>query len=130
MVPFNVKERAHDTERRCVAISYDIRKQLVRLAGSRKTRTSVFSPARPTHWEPASIRRPDSGEAFTPDGAWTFIAEMLAGGVDVETIVLDKPPGRTGYIVVCDGWAGEKIYIKLELGSGMVVGRSFHVSTR
>ena len=113
-----------------MAVSDDIRKQLVRLAGARRTRTSVFSAARPTHWEPANVRRPDTGEVFTPDGAWTFVADLLAQGVDIETIVLDKPPGRTGYVVVCDGWSGEKIYIKLELGSGMVVGRSFHVSTR
>jgi hypothetical protein len=113
-----------------MAVSDDIRRQLCRLAGSRRTRTSVFSAARPTHWEPVSVRRPDSGEAFTPDSAWTFVAELLANGVDVETIVLDKPPDRTGYVIVCDGWAGEKIYIKLELGSGMVVGRSFHVSTK
>ena len=130
MVPYNVKERTHDTERHGVAVSDDIKRQLILLAGSRRTRTSVFSPARPTHWEPANVRRPDSGEAFTPDGAWTFIAELLAGGVDVETIVLDKPPGRTGFVILCDGWADEKIYIKLELGSGLVVGRSFHVSTK
>jgi hypothetical protein len=130
MMPYGVKEHANDTERSCVAVSNGIRRQLVLLAGSRRTRTSVFSAARPTHWEPASVRRPDSGEAFTPDGAWTFVAELLERGVDVEAIVLEKPPGRTGYVVTCDGWAGEEIYIKLELCSGMVVGRSFHVSTR
>jgi hypothetical protein len=130
MVPNGVKEQAHDTERDCVVVSNDIRKQLILLAGSRRTRTSLFSPARPTHWEPANVRRPDTGEAFTPDGAWTFVADLLAQGADIETIVLDKPPGRTGYVVLCDGWVGQKIYIKLELGSGMVVGRSFHVSTK
>ncbi|MDO8838749.1 MAG: hypothetical protein Q7V31_07440 [Parvibaculum sp.] len=89
----------------------------------------MFSAARPTHWEPTNVRRPDSGEAFTPDNAWTFVAELLEGGVDVETITLDKPLGRTGYVIICDGWSGEKIYIKLQLVSGKVVGRSFHVST-
>lgn len=130
MVPYGVKEHAHGPEGTCVAVSDDIRKQLILLAGSRRTRTTVFSAARPTHWEPASVRRPDTGEAFTPDGAWRHVADLLASGVEVETIVLDKPPGRTGYVVLCDGWDGEKIYIKLELGSGMVVGRSFHVSTK
>ena len=130
MIPHGVKEYAHDTERCCVAISNDIRRQLILLAGSRLTRTSVFPPAHPTHREPTDLRRPDTGEAFTPDGAWTFVADLLVQGVAVETIMLDKPPGRTGYVVLCDGWAGQKIYIKLELGSGMVIGRSFHASTR
>lgn len=130
MVPYGVKEPANDTERLRVSVSDDIRYQLVLLAGSRRTRTSIFSAARPTHWEPASVRRPDTGEAFTPDGAWTFVADLLERGIAVDTIVLDKPPGRTGYVVLCDGWVGEKIYIKLELCSGIVVGRSFHVSTR
>jgi hypothetical protein len=32
--------------------------------------------------------------------------------------------------MVCDGHAGTKIYIKLQLGSGVVVGRSFHESKK
>jgi hypothetical protein len=112
-----------------VAVSDDVIQQLIRLAGARRTRITTFTAARPTHWEPASVRRPDSGESFTPDGAWVFVVELLMGGAAVDSIVLDKPPGKTGYVIICDGWAGEKIYIKLQLGSGVVVGRSFHVST-
>ena len=43
-------------------------------------------------------------------------------------MVLDKPPGRTGYVIKTAGWGEEQIYIKLELGSGKVIGRSFHLS--
>jgi hypothetical protein len=109
-------------------VSNDIRNQLILLAGSKKTRSALFTAARPTVWGPLEVRRPDTGEAFTPDGAWTFIVELLKAGTEVETMVLDKPPGKTGYVIKCDGWDGEKIYIKLQLGSGCVYGRSFHVS--
>lgn len=111
-------------------VSNDIRWQLIALARSRRTRTTRFSPARPTHWAPFEVRRPDGGEAFTPDGAWGFIVELLEGGCAIEEIVLERPPGRRGYVIVVDGWGEDKIYIKLQLGAGQVIGRSFHVSKR
>jgi hypothetical protein len=50
------------------------------------------------------------------------------GGAEIETIELDHPPGRTGYVIKTAGSGGVQIYIKLELGSGKVIGRSFHPS--
>lgn len=111
-----------------MAVSNDIRRQLARLAESRKTRTSVFSATRPTHWEPTNVPHPQTGVAFTPDGAWEFVRQLIVGGAEIETIDLDNPPGRTGYVIKTAGWGNEKIYIKLELGSGKVLGRSFHPS--
>ena len=90
----------------------------------------MFSAARPTHWNPTNVLHPQTGDPFTPDGAWEFVRQLLVGGADVETIVLDKPPGRTGYIIKTAGRGDEEIYIKLELGSGKVIGRSFHPSER
>lgn len=90
----------------------------------------MFSPTRPTHWAPTEVRSPSSGEAFTPDGAWAFIAELLEGGCEIEEITLEQPPGRKGYVVLTKGCEGEEIYIKLQLGSGQVIGRSFHISRR
>lgn len=113
-----------------MAVSNDIRWQLISLARSRRSRTTLFSAARPTHWAPAEVRRPESGAAFTPDGAWQFVIEQLEGGCVVEEILLEHPPGRKGYVLLVDGWEGEQIYIKLQLGSGQVIGRSFHLSTR
>ncbi|BBD02447.1 hypothetical protein YGS_C2P0461 [Sphingobium sp. YG1] len=46
----------------------------------------------------------------------------------METISLAKPAGKTGYVMIVEGFGGEKIYIKLQLGSGQVIGRSFHIS--
>ena len=111
-----------------MAVSNDIRSELARLARSKRTRSSQFTHARPTHWEPANVPRPDSGEAFTPEGAWAFVADLLESKAEVETMILKKPPGKTGYVMLVDGWQGEKIYIKLQLVSGLVIGRSFHRS--
>ena len=128
--PFSVKIRAALADRHYVTVSNDIRWQLIALARSRRTRSSQFSPSRPTHWAPYEVRRPDSGEAFTADGAWNFIVELLEGGCDIEEIVLAQPPGRRAYVILVDGWAGDKIYIKLQLGGGVIIGRSFHMSKR
>lgn len=111
-------------------VSDEIRKQLTRMAKSRRSRTSLFSPARPTHWAPYEVLTPDAGEPFTNDGAWVFIVELLEAQVPIEAITLEKPQGKIGYVILADGWKGSEIYIKLQLGSGQVIGRSFHNSTR
>ena len=113
-----------------MSVSNDVRWQLIGLARSRRSRTSLFSPTRPTHWAPLEVRRPDTGEAFTPDGVWVFIVELLEGGCELDQIVLEQPPGKKAYVILANGWDDEKIYIKLQLGSGQVIGRSFHLSVR
>lgn len=111
-----------------MAVSDDIRRQLVHLAASRKTRTTVFTSAMPVRWNPTNVLHPKTGVAFTQDGAWEFVRQLLEDGCEIEEIILNHPPGRTGYVIICDGYQGEKIYIKLQLGSGQVIGRSFHLS--
>lgn len=111
-------------------VSDDIYRQLAKLGKSLRTRTNQFDPARPTRWAPYEVLTPDAGEPFTNDGAWAFIVSLLEAREPIETIVLDKPPGKTGYVIIVDGWSGSKIYIKLQLGSGIVIGRSFHNSNR
>jgi hypothetical protein len=44
-------------------------------------------------------------------------------------VLLDNPPGRTGYVLkIALFGAPRLIYVKLQLGSGNVIGRSFHYS--
>lgn len=109
-------------------VSNDVRNDLVRLSRSRKTRIHRFSEKRPTHWAPYALRDPGSGDTFTADSAWEYVADLIEGGVEIETIELDVPPGKTGYVIKVDGLENERIYIKLQLGSGIVIGRSFHAS--
>ena len=66
---------------------------------------------------------------FTSGGAWEFIATKLEEGHSVEVVELQKPPGKKGYVMKIDLDPGDQpLYVKLQLGSGKVIGRSFHYS--
>ena len=107
------------------------RRQLVALAQRRDTRTSAFSRERPTAWRPTEIRNPDGvlDTHFTDSTAWELIADRLEHGEDVEVIELNKPKGRRGYVMLIDlGPNVPPLYVKLQLGSGQIIGRSFHYS--
>lgn len=108
------------------------RRNLTRLARSRRTRTSAFTSARPTDWRPTQVRNPDGilDDHFTDSTAWELIASALADDHPVETVELRKPPGARGYVMLIDIEPGRpRLYVKVELGAGKVLGRSFHYST-
>lgn len=110
-------------------ISQCIRKNLAERARRKGTRTYQWTKDRPTDWRPYTVRNPSSGDYFTNEGAWDFIADLLERGHPVETIILKKPPGKTGYVMCVELEAGQSpLYIKLELGLSVVYGRSFHYS--
>ena len=111
-------------------VSKDIINLLIKRASSERTRTTVFSPTRPTHWAPREVTCPETGEAFTPAGAWDFVVQKLQSGEPLEVIEMDKPAGAKGYVMKCAGVASQIIYIKLQLGHDNVIGRSFHLSDR
>ena len=101
-----------------------IRHQLLVLA-QRRTCQIIGHPHR---WHPTQVMDPDSGQPFTPVGAWEFIVSLLQGGVEIETKILDAPEeGKKAYVIVTPLGA-RTLYIKLQLGSGHVIGRSFHYS--
>ena len=67
---------------------------------------------------------------FTHQTCWFFIKEQLDSGCDLEVVELKHPPGKKGYVMIVDpGPDVSDIYIKLQIGSGTVIGRSFHYST-
>lgn len=114
-----------------MAISPTIRAELVRRARNKNTRTNSFQPQEPCDWRPRQVAHPESGLPFTDVGAWNFIADLLESGHDVREMVMQKPPGKTGYEILADGYVGcPQIYIKLTLSSNLVNGRSFHNSER
>lgn len=110
------------------AASQQDRAELVRRAGSRRTRRIGFTPARPVKWHPTTLIHPAWGEPFTTDNCWSFIAAAIADGAPVEEIVLRHPPGKRAFVLKLPGAGGLTIYIKLELLSDVVLGRSFHES--
>ena len=66
---------------------------------------------------------------FTDSTAWEFIAARLEAGEEVEVIPLRQPSGAKGYVMKIDLGADVPVlYVKLQLGSGRIFGRSFHYS--
>ena len=110
-----------------------IRRELIVLARRSDARTSQFSRDRPTDWRPGQVRNPHGilDEYFTEAGAWDFIATRLDEGHRVEIVELRKPPGAKGYVMKIDIEPGQpQLYVKLQLQSGKIIGRSFHYSNR
>lgn len=111
----------------------ETRHQLVVLARRGRDRTTEFRVDRPTDWRPGQVRNPNGilDTHFTDAAAWELIASKLEAGHPVQVIELQKPPGATGYVMKIElEPAQPKVYVKLQLGPGKIVGRSFHYSER
>ena len=103
------------------------------MQGAPNARTSVFTRERPSDWRPGQVRNPNGilDDHFTDSTAWELIAERLEAGEHVEVIDLRQPRGARGYVMRIDlGPELPKLYVKLQLGSGRIFGRSFHDSER
>lgn len=112
-----------------MAIREDIRRQIIVLARRPKARRSDFTPERPTNWRPNTVVNPETGRHFTRSTAWEFIADCAENGCDVEVVPLRKPAGATGYVMKIPLDANRpRLYVKVELRSGRILGRSFHES--
>lgn len=105
-----------------------IRKQLVALLKQHK-RVATWSEESPIDWRPTQVTHPVSEMPFTPNGAWQFIEEKLEQGEPLAEVILDSPQGKKAYVMKIDlGTNQPKLYVKLQLGSMEVIGRSFHYS--
>lgn len=115
-----------------MAIDKETRRQLVDRAKSAKMRSFAFRPDRPTDWCPGHVRNLNAvlGNAFTDISAWDLIATKLEDGHPVETVELNRPPGKTGYVMKIDLGQERPVYVKLQLAGKKVIGRSFHYSDR
>jgi hypothetical protein len=106
-------------------ISPEHRRALSRNCRSPKQR-GVHQPA---DWQVHSVENPNCpGYPFSDTSAWDFIADLLDGGHEVDTIVLDVPKGATGYVIKYAHPSGRELYIKLMFLRAGVAGRSFHYS--
>ena len=108
-------------------VAKNIRDELIRLCSDSRTRTAVFTNKMPTKWHPEQAINPEDGQPFTRDGAWTRVVAELSSGCHLNPKVLDIPAGKTGYEFHFADGRGVRIYVKLQITSGRVVGRSFHV---
>ena len=108
----------------------DVRHQLIRLLQQGRFTLPKFREM-PYDWRPEQVINPADGQPFTRRGAWHFIQERLEAGCTIEGVILDIPPGKAAYAIVLDvGKDNPDLYVKVQLGSGFVIGRSFHYSTR
>ena len=118
----------HDSQ---AGITTAIRHELATLARNSRRRSSEFSRHRPTEWCPSEVRNPDGvlDTHFTDSTAWELIAVRLEQGEHVKVIELHQPMGTKGYVMLIElGSDVPRLYVKLQLGSGKIFGRSFHYS--
>ena len=112
-----------------MVLSESIRHQPTLLARRSESRITNFSPERPVDWRPGQVRNPDGilDTHFTDAAAWEFIASKLEAGHPVEVVELKEPPKAKGYVMKIDIQPDlPQLYVKLQLGSGQIIGRSFH----
>ena len=112
-------------------ISDSLRKQLVNLARKAETRSAAWTQDSPTDWRPQTVRKPgvSADRYFTDQTAWDWIANQLESGCEVFEVELRKPRGKKGYVLESLLDPSEPpLYVKLELQSRKVIGRSFHYS--
>src|SRR5258706_8714415 len=105
--------------------SVAIRRELARLAGHSRTRRLEY----PCDWNPTAVVNPDcpDGLPFTPLNYWPFIAAKLLDAT-VDVVVMTMHDGKRGYVLKVPAKPHGTIYIKLQIGCGYVIGRSFHYS--
>ncbi len=66
---------------------------------------------------------------FTESEAWNFIADRLEEGHPIEVIDMLDKPGTYGFVMqVLRSGFERPLYIKVQLRSGVIIGRSFHWS--
>ena len=100
-----------------------IRHQLALLAQRKRARKLDW----PRDWRPHEVLNPLDGQPFTDAGAWEYIAELLEQGQELEESLQDQPAGVTAYVMQV-ALPDRTLYIKVRLGAGFILGRSFHYS--
>ena len=106
---------------------------MVILARRSGARITTFSREQPTDWRPEQVRNPKGrlDSYFTDASAWEFIAAQIKDGHPVEIVDLNKPKGAKRYVMKINLEADRpQLYVKLQLGSGKIIGPSFHYSER
>lgn len=109
----------------------EIRHQLLVLARRRRAHRTEWSKGMPTVWCPSQVVNPKCGEVFTEAAAWDYVASRLEAGEPLKEVPLEHPPGKKAFEMDIDlGQGGQRLYVKLQLGNGTIIGRSFHYSKK
>ena len=102
-----------------------IRHQLITLARRKAARKYDW----PRRWHANAVLNPETGQPFGDVGAWEFIADRLEAGHPFEEVIQEDPPDKTAYVMHVQ-LEEAVLYIKVRLGSGCILGRSFHYSEK
>jgi hypothetical protein len=106
----------------------NIRRDAAILARRKTARSVRFTREAPCEWQPTVVINPEDGRPFTPEAAWQFVATQLEDPRQkVEWVELRMPPHTKALVMVVENQARD-IYIKVQLGAGTILGRSFHYS--
>ena len=115
-----------------MTISEEIRHQLIVLSRKPKAQSTLFTRRAPIDWPPGDVTNPNSplhDGRFTDTTVWELIASQLEQGCSVEEVTLTRPPGATAYVMQFHLESDERpVYVKVQLGAGKIIGRSFHYS--
>ena len=106
-----------------------IRRDLLALARRRDARVTQFSRNRPTVWQPDQVRNPHGvlDQYFNDENAWELVVQKLEERHPVEEVELRRPAGKKGYVMKIQLEPDQPLlYVKLQIGSGKIFGRSFH----
>ena len=95
---------------------------------------TAFSRERPTDWRPGQVRNPERGARYPlyrcPRHG-NSSRHGLRTGTRSRQWNCAQPKGATGYVLKIDLEPSRpQLYVKLQLGSGKIIGRSFHYSER
>lgn len=102
-----------------------VRKQL--LTHASKKRERILD--QPRNWKPYEVLNPATNQPFTMESAWEFVVEVLQNEkYGIEEVMQENPPGKKAYVLIVEMSDGKELYIKLRLGTGKILGRSFHYS--
>ena len=110
-----------------VPLTVALRREMANMCASKRTRSEAFSTAQPTEWRPTDAIDPTTKAPCTSSAAWSLVEQYVRGNGPIIPVLLKKPPGRTGYTFHLRDGDGNRIYVKLQIGSGKVFGRSFHL---
>jgi hypothetical protein len=85
------------------------------------------SPDCPCQWQPGRVINPEDNQPFTEERAWIFLAELLESGTKIEVVELQNGYGKNRRAFVLKAPLGtNELYVKFQLGSCQIIGRSFH----
>ena len=106
-------------------------RELLLLASRKDCRQTDWSASIPCDWAPSTVWDPRFDREFTEQGAWLYVIELLESGHEFTPKTMRQPPNTIAYETIIELRPSlPKLYIKLQIHKGKILGRSFHNVTK